>query len=285
MNDHPLVVTGASGFIGRNLLRRLCNTRLQVCALVRGSADRLPTASNLSIKRVSRYCDHIPAPGAVLVHLGEPSHIVGLETTPHIEAMVAQAEALLRREYMCVVYASSATVYSDDHDVELPTDAPVRLGRKIYADSKIEVEKLLSKAGGIIARVTNVYGRGMSDINIFSDILAQLSQTGPLKIREATPIREYLWVDDLTECLTAMACNPVSGTYNVSTNEPISCADLAKKILERAGQTGRPVEAQLPPRRSVLRLDTRKTEKTFGWRPKVSLVMGIDTLLKDVGDE
>ena len=284
--EHALVITGASGFVGRNLLKLLVDTKINVHALLRSTKENIPRAKNITIEKVSNYTDFVPVPGSVLIHLGEPSHVANLENrgVSYISEMTKQMESLLQCGYGHVIYASSASVYDDDKDRQLFPDLNVVNKRKIYAESKLSVEKIVSAAGGTIARITNIYGEGMSNANIFSDILRQLPNDGPLNIQEATPVREYLWVMDLAKCLIAMAREKRAGIYNVSINQPISCQDLARLIVNLNGHSERAIEALHPARYSVLRLDISKTIQCFGWKPEVSLEQGISLLLKELND-
>lgn len=280
MNTPPLVITGASGFVAHNLLNMLAETQIKVCALTRGNSNKLPSPEHIKIKMVSNYSDHTPVQGSILLHLGEPSHVEDYGSS-YMTDMVAQASSFLDLGYGHIIYASSATVYGDHEGGKRSPDFPVVKRGKLYTDSKIEVEKIVLDAGGTVARISNAYGPRMSKINIFSDILRQLSSDGPMQIRESTPVREYLWVGDLAKCLIAMTERPTQGIYNVSTNEPVSCLTLAQMILDQVGQSDRMIEVKYPPRHSVLHLDICKTIETFEWNPEVMLVDGINLLLRE----
>jgi len=278
-----IVVTGASGFIARHFMRAARDRGLTVTGLTRKVGPGLGRTAEDRVVGVAHYADYVQSSGAVLVHLGEPAHIPAVDKMgmAHCAAVREQARALLARGYRRAVYASSVTVYGDDSDVpHLPTDPPIA-GRKLYADAKIEVEALFTdSAAGVVARITNVYGPGMAAINIFSDILSQLGHDGPVAIQETTPIREYLWVEDLAQALMAMALGESRGTYNLSTERPVACGELARLILDLAGQKERKITAQRPPRKSVLRLDINDTTSDFRWTPSTSLECGIAKLLK-----
>lgn len=275
-----LVVTGGSGFVARHVMSRLKENH--GLALIRRHGKSSTVAAENSICYVENYHDFQPEGDAVLLHLGEPSHILDVDRqgSSHIDAMVRQAQSLCEQNYRHIVYASSTAVYGDHEKEKLSPSHQLVSGLKIYADAKIEVEKIIRQAGGTIARITNVYGPGMSEMNIFSDILKQLDGSGPVFIREATPIREYLWIDDLVDALLSMSQKKVDGTFNVSSGEAVSCIELARKVLLLAEQENREVAVKLADRESVLRLDISATEDTFDWTPQVNLEQGIKKLLK-----
>jgi len=285
MNVAEIVVTGASGFVAGHVIRRAVHRGLPVVALSRSAAVVDPESTGVRAVQVERYADYCPAPGSVLIHLGEPAQIPAVDQLGqrHIDDMTRQARELLARPYTRAIYASSATIYGDQEAApHQPAEQP-RGGHKVYADAKIQVEKLFIEAGGVVARLTNVYGAGMASTNIFSDIVSQLSGSGPLVIREETPIREYLWVDDVADGLLAMACGSDRGFFNLSSGSPISCIGLARLILGLSGQADRAVHALYPPRPSTLLLDITRTTTSFGWTPRLSIEDGIKELLSHYG--
>ena len=135
---------------------------------------------------------------------------------------------------------------------------------------------------GTIARITNIYGKGMSEKNIFSDILSQLDAPGDvIVLRELSPVRDYLYISDLVACLLAMVQQPKAGVYNIASAETISCEELAKTILSAYGLREKQVISQNPDRNSHLALDISHTCSTFDWSPKTDIKTGITSLLKD----
>lgn len=276
----PVVVTGASGFIGRHLVAYLRRRGVPVIALSR-RAD-LTDVSGTKIHPVQAYSDFEPVSGAVLVHLAEPPHIasVDAEGERHVARMRDQAAALLSRNYARAIYVSSATVYGDAENEPRRPEEKLPPPSKVYSQAKLAVERVFVRADQIVARVTNVFGHGMAAGTIFADIIRQLGGSGPVTIRETTPVRDYLWVDDAAEALAFMTKGSATGIYNVASGNAVSCEQLTNLVLRFSGQDGRTVVGALPPRHSVLRLDISATTRDFGWLPRTGLQAGIAELLK-----
>jgi len=279
--NSPLVITGSSGFIGSHLIDHFISQRIPAIALTR-NANRTQKASEVvEVIQVESYSDYRPPNDAVLIHLAEPPHIAEVDKQGllHVERMKEQALAIFERGYRRIVYSSTATLYGDKLEHPRRPEERILNQHNVYARSKMEVEAIVSSFGGVNARITNIYGPRMCDTTIFSDIIRQIGEDGPITIRESTPVREYLWIGDLCNGLARMALGEATGAFNLGTGQGISCHDLARLILEVSGQLEREVRSLNPPRRSILNLDIEDTMKFFDWSPMTSISTGIKTLL------
>jgi nucleoside-diphosphate-sugar epimerase len=136
-------------------------------------------------------------------------------------------------------------------------------------------------AGGAAVRLANLYGPGMAANNVLSDVLQQLGGAGPVRIRDAAPVRDFLWVGDAAAGLAAVALGEPAGIYNLGSEHGTSIGELVRLLLEAAEEEGREIVATAPADRpSTLVLDIAATEAAFGWRPQTSLASGLRMLLK-----
>ena len=118
-----------------------------------------------------------------------------------------------------------------------------------------------------------------------SQILKQIPQQGDLKVGDVTPIRDFVWVEDVVEGISMLALmdlaeNRKPKMYNLGTSIGTSIGDLALLTLEIAGQAERRVVSMNQVRvASSIVLDYTETTKTCGWTPRTSLRQGIARLL------
>jgi UDP-glucose 4-epimerase len=267
-----IIVTGASGFLGRALMDCLRERGLPALGVSRRYF--------LNTHQVLRYED--TPPGNVLVHLAEASDRTYVQAhAPHYEQQaLALLKALQIKGFSRIIYASSAVVYGDQSqsprkvsDAVYETDAYTRL--------KLASERLVLKKNGVAVRLANLYGPGMAETNVVSTILRQLPQGGPIRVFDDSPTRDFLWVEDAARALADMAVGKICGLFNVGSGKAISINELAARVLAVAGQTGRKVESTTHTKRlSSLLVDIERTQAVFGWRPAVTLTQGIATLLQ-----
>lgn len=278
-----VVVTGASGFLGRNVLRVLAAQRnLELIPVTRQKISGWISVADYS---------QSPA-GDVLIHLAEDADRsqVAKAGSVYEEKVHATLSALLAKDYSRVVYASSAVLYGDrDGRAHFPGD--LLMVSDAYSRIKRQSElAILASPGGVVARLANIYGPGMSQNNVMSTILRQLSGAGLLEIMNASPVRDFLWVEDAAEGIVALALNcPGEGkngrVFNLGTGVGTSIGVVARMALEIAGQADRSVVSNsLAGCRSRLLVDSSDTTTACGWQPKTSLQQGLASMLS-VGKE
>ena len=257
-----IVVTGATGFVGRALAAHLETLGLPVTRVTRQS---LP-----GMHQVADYAES-PA-GDVTIHLAEE---------PDCSKVNRMGKAYLREASNVVrdlagrsgrfIYASSGMVYGDENESACTVDMPV-IGTDLYSQSKILNEKLVLEAGGAVVRLSNLYGNGMSENTVISDIIKQIPGAGPVRVRDDRPVRDFLYVTDAVRAIGLMVANPCAGVLNIGSGIGTSIRTLAKLALRSVGEEARDIVATQPSsRRSVNILDISETQRVLGWSPDASL--------------
>jgi nucleoside-diphosphate-sugar epimerase len=279
MSDASAVITGASGFIGREL------------------AKRFPDAAALRLSGDDwRGCiDAAPLEGAIVYHLAARVHRLGdadegayrrdnVDKTAHLAREVA------RRGARGLVFLSSAKVLGDESARPLDIDAPYAPG-DAYARSKRAAEEALVVAGAggrmpiTIVRVPLVYGRGAAG-NL--EALRRLCDgPWPLPFAAVRNRRSWIHVEDVAVLLARVggAMAPGVAVLHAAHAEPLSTPLLVagvRRALHRAerlvpfpvaalealaGAMGRGATMRRLTR--SLEIDASRTCSSLGWRAEV----------------
>ncbi len=275
-SDSNVVVTGASGFIGRSLVAYMRGNGHTVIGLTRAGSQHKDSDGDLVA--VEDYGNFSGYSGAVVIHLAEPPR-ADRAALAELPAQLIGRIATFRPKRL--VYASSALVYQNTDDCPRRETDPVG-GDTAYVRDKLSGEAGVLRAGGAVARLTSLYGAGIPPGNIFADLLAQIHTAGPLQLRDLSPIRDWMAVEDAVAGLTRLALSGMTGIYNLGTGRGASVGLLARMLLDAAGQTERDVVATRSGRAGAgisLVLNAENAAQQLGWRARISLRDGLENIL------
>jgi len=274
--DKLVLVTGASGFLGRYVVASLPSL---------SGATIIPVSRTIVLPGGLMLRDYCECPKVdLLIHLAEePDRIkVNREGESYLQRSSDIVKSLLACASGRLIYASSAVVYGDQGQQPFTTDAMVH-GNDTYSKSKLINEKLVLDGGGCVVRLSNLVGLGMSLNNVVSDILAQVPQTGQLFVRDDTPVRDYLAVEDAARAIAMLAIEVPSEIVNVGSGLGTSVRQLAEMVLSIAGQNDRKILAATSSQRESFNvLDIDDTISMIGWRPLSTLHDILNQLIKNL---
>ncbi len=265
--SHPVVVTGASGFVGQALLGCLQREGVPVTGVTRRRQPGLTV--------VADYADTPVPEGAVLVHLAQRRDA----SAPSDNSEIALCRAIAAKPWRHIVYASSAIVYGDEKAYPRRPEEPVSAASD-YAHVKLACEEVFSEVGGTSLRLANLYGLGMGANTVIADILRQIPGKGSLMLRDPAPVRDFLWIEDAARCLAAACRMMPGGILNAGSGSGMAIGDVARLALKLAGESSRSVVGRgSSGRASCLTLDIMKTRSALNWSPKVDIHAGLSALL------
>lgn len=211
-----IAVTGASGFIGKELLAVLREKEdIEITALSRDASAceasegvewRSTDYSADSLASVLRDADAVIHLAGVRGTENDPAKFaVNAEMTANI--LKAMAECGVKR----IVFASTVSVYNDESLMPWTEDAPLR-GRTCYGDSKADCEDLIREYAGRcgftygIARIAQVVGEGEKRRGMMNVFIDTAREHGSLKVMGRSIFRkQYIYVGDLVRVLALLA--------------------------------------------------------------------------------
>ncbi|MBX3026425.1 NAD(P)-dependent oxidoreductase [bacterium] len=293
-----LLVTGASGFVGSQVVRAALASGHQVIALVRSragaarlaglSGDLRLVEADLADAAAMRRAAREAAADAAL-HLAwsiGPDYRDTPANLACVQGSLALLEGLLDGACQRIVFAGShleLAASAGDMDETLAV-AP----RSLYAVCKDALHRIADTyaaargASFAWARLFNLYGPGQPDWALVPSIIAPLLAGRPCAVARGAQVRAFLHVRDVADALLALARSPLGGTVHVGTETGISVRALALRIGERLGRADllafpEPEALGAEPPRIVP--CTARLAATVGFRPRIDLDDGLaDTI-------
>ncbi len=304
-----ILVTGATGFVGRHLCKLLASIGHEVVGTTRSNAIGTEV-DGYELATIADLGDEIDW-GPLLegtdyvIHLAARVHVMReLEEDPLAafrRVNVGGTERLLRHEHMRdvkrVIFISSVKVHGDE-TVKKPfsaTDTPVPPDP--YGVSKLEAENLVEEIGAevgfetVIIRPPLVYGPGVG--GNFARLLRLIDRGIPSPFGLVRNARSLVSVDNLCDLIRECLGNESAAgkRFLVSDNSDLSTPELVRHIAAALGRPSRllPVPvvlmriaanlfgraAEVSRLTGSLQVDIDATLKTLDWTPPVSVKEGI----------
>ena len=235
-----IAITGASGFIGLELIQALLEREdIRILALSRSERSG-EDCDRVAWRQTDYTVESLEAAlkdAEAVVHLAAVRGTAGCYADYNVNEMIT--ENLLLAAGACglkrVVFASSIAVYSDLEKIPWTEDMPLS-PKTLYGITKASCEYLCqyySRKYGfdpVIVRIAQVLGRGEKRrvmTNVFMDQAAgrkELCVMGESRAR-----RQYIYSRDLAEILSAFACGDHGPlTVNVGMEKPVSNLEVAR---------------------------------------------------------
>jgi len=305
MNKKKILICGATGFIGRNLVEALVK---RDDFELYGTFFDFPSLSNPKIKMIK----------ADLTNKEDVKKVItGMDIVIQAAATTSGAEDIVNKPYHHVTdnAVMNSLIFRAAYETKIShliffsctimyqsSDAPVKetdfdanqeihftyFGAgwtKIYIEKMAEFYSRIGNTKYTILRHSNIYGPydkfDLEKSHVFGATMTKVLTTKDGKIvvwGTGEEERDLLYISDLVNFVELAIEKQKSKfeLYNVGLGASISVSDLVKKIIAFSGKDIK-IEYNIskPTIKTKLCLDTSKARNSLGWSPKISLDEGI----------
>jgi dolichol-phosphate mannosyltransferase len=294
----PILVLGASGFIGANLFKLLLGVRADTY----GTTSRFPAwrLERLPEQKVVEVDLLVDANLEALLHRIQPRTVFncvayGAYSFERDSALIFETnfnfsarllERLLPRNIACYVHSGSSSEYGDH--AAGPRESELPQPNSDYAVSKVASANLLAYYGRKQAlpcanlRLFSAYGPLEDSSRLIPTVVrCGLEGKYPPLVNPSIS-RDFVYVDDICEAYidTALHLKPdrYGESFNVGSGQKTTIAEVARVAAELFQLPGEPSYGSMADRHWDLDewySDQQKTQQVIGWRARTSFRTGL----------
>lgn len=283
-----VLLTGGSGFVGREALAPLLSRGAEVHLLSRRPGH--PTG--VHAHRLDLLTDD---PSRLLAYI-RPSHLLHFawyaepgkfwnapENLDWTAASLRLVRAFAAAGGQRAVIAGTCAEYDWSQPPLSEAGTPLRPA-SLYGETKASLFRLLDKAAPALdlsfawGRIFFPYGPYESAARLTGSVMDAVLTGRPAELSEGLQERDFLHVSDVGAAFVALLASNVEGAVNIGSGEAIAVRALVEKIaairhcghLMRFG--ARPMQPGEPP---VLIADVARLQEEVGFRPRFDLDTGL----------
>ncbi len=273
-----VLVTGATGFLGRNLLAGL-SKNLELFAPGRSEMDLLGAATQLE-----RFCRDRRV-GQIL-HLAHPRFYTTNEALGQSLTMLKNLIDVCRVLEIRLIVPSGGEVFSGDRSGGRSVGpSAVSRPKGVYGETKYLQEVLVSTAvsneeiDATIVRMAPTYGPGGERPRLIRHFYQLLIEGKPIvthMYRASTPARlDLLYIDDAVSGLEKILHDRATLVHHLSPGIAYTPREIAERLAALIGKTPEFGEMQIDDYASNIFLDSSDSRKSLCWEPIVQIDEGL----------
>ncbi|MEO8859167.1 MAG: NAD(P)-dependent oxidoreductase [Burkholderiaceae bacterium] len=288
-----VLLTGASGFLGRHVLDALHNARIEVVVLGRtrpaGIAEPSFIAADLLVTQDLAPCMHA-AGASHLLHLAWVTEHGRYWTSPEnlrwVEATLRLVQAFCESGGQHVVVAGTCAEYAWDERPCREDDTALLPGT-LYGTAKDATRRLLEalcvqeQVRFAWGRIFFPFGPGEGAARLLPRLIEALKgRAAPFGVGVAAR-RDFLYASDVAQALVTLVQGAAAGCFNIGSGEATAVGELVRmlaRLLERDPRCvlGQAAERATGP--SLLLADNCKL-RALGWQPQFTLEQGLENMV------
>lgn len=293
------LVTGASGFIGANLVRRLLSENQEVHILSREESNfwRLKEllsklklhpqdpenqiSINKTIKKINPdYIYHLAAYGGYPFQKDVNKMI---KTNIIFSSILLETVKEINLKAFILTGSSSEYGYKNNPMKEIDTLEPA----SFYAATKASTTQLaLVYARSynlpvIVVRPFSVYGAFEEPTRLIPTVIMKCLKNIDIELTDGKEKRDFIYIEDFLDCFLKLAENPGKAAgqiVNIGSGKQFSTRDIVKLIQSVTKSHSRLLWGKYPNRKWDTKFwlaDISLAKKLIGWQPKRDLQLGI----------
>jgi NAD dependent epimerase/dehydratase len=304
-----VLVTGAGGFIGSHLVKRLIEVGYDVTALIKynaaGSWGWLDTYSRSVLKEIKVELGDVRDPEQMMRYknMNIIFHLAALIGIPYsyvaprsyvdtnINGTLSMLQAC-RENGATLIHTSTSEVYGTALYEPIDEGHPIQAqspyaATKNAADSLVRSYYLSFELPVVTVRPFNTFGPRQSLRAVIPTIVSQAGRGNVVKLGDSSTTRDFIFIHDTVEGFIKAAEKGKSGeTYNIGYGKKRSISSVVEDVgvllnksleIKTEQERMRPIKSEV----RVLVCDNKKAKKELGWEIRWPFKKGLEYIVHD----
>lgn len=285
-----ILITGASGFIGRHAVSRLLNQGCEIHAISRVSSGIIENVhwhqrNIFDGADIDNLIEKIKP--SHLLHLAwnvETGYMSSLENFRWVRASMELLEAFQRHGGERVVFAGTCMEYDWRYgcfsEALTPCNASSNYG--ICKNSLLQMVRAfclhttLSFAWG---RIFFLFGPYESESRLVATTIKSLLNGQPARCTHGEQYRDFLYVEDVADAFCSLLDSSITDAINIGSGKLIEIRQLVQSIAIKIGRPELLKLGALPTRpgeAAIVYPDISRLTKELLWKPRYTIDEGLD---------
>lgn len=278
-----ILVTGASGFIGRALVSRLKASGRDVVPVASADGD---IASRKTLEKFAQqniaHVFHLAGKTFVPDSWDDPQAFCQTNVLGTVNVL-----EFCRKNRIPMTYVS-AYVYGHPDSLPISEDSAIRPSNPYALTKRLAEEACEFYASAYDLPVTtirpfNVYGIGQGSNFLIPSIIHQALNEPQITVKDLLPKRDYVYLEDLLAALLVTLDRQKGyGIYNAGSGNSLSVKEVIDVIQDVAGTHKEIISDNVVRTNELMDVvaDISKAGKELGWHPEYSFRAGIENIIR-----
>ncbi len=294
MKKEKILITGGTGFIGHNILKRLINSKFKLYSLSTKKPCKEKKLKGVKylvcdLRKKKKLYKKIDYNFTYVINLGgyvdHKKKVITLQS--HYNGCKNLVDFFKNRRLLNFIQIGSSLEYGLS---KAPNkESSLCLPRGNYGFSKYKASKYITRVGEThnfpftILRLYQIYGPYQSTNRLVPQAIDACLRNKKFPCSKGEQKRDFLFVEDLVELIIKVLKNKASNNiYNVGYGKPIKINQVIKIINLKIG-LGKPEFGKIKMRKDEIKNSypsIKKVKNKFKWSPKINFKKGIQKTIQ-----
>ena len=286
--EKRILVTGANGFIGSNIIYELLANNTPVTALVRekSNIDYLKSIKCYNIIQTDNYLDPIVIRK---LSMSKPEYIIHcawsnnqLTDTKNLIKILELAKNINCKGFITIgsyqEYGNLENNLSED-TICIPTNSYARSKFAFYMLTKEICSSLDIKH--IHLRLGIPYSNKKDSNFYFNNVIKKIYKDEFVVLKNIYDVQDYIHTSDIARGIASLINNNLEGPFNLSFGQGVEIKSVLNMIYEKLNKKFIFDESSSQ-KKTVFNLNINKIYNQSNWKPSISIWDGISLLIQEV---